>query len=150
MDDLRPIMSISFIEHWRRDFQMDDSPRHNCDLLNAVNFTAAYDCLLPHDHIFSIVGLTSSTIVADYSMPILELYLRALAEALINLSQGPPTPEDSAIDFPIRLNLFWGNLLLNLGLSPFDPLVALTTQALGLALRLALRLPAVDAMSPEA
>lgn len=134
MEDPRQIMSISFIDHWRRDFQINDSPRHNCDLLNAVNFTATYDCLLPHDHIFSIVGLTSSTIVADYSMPILELYLRALAETLIDPSHGPPTPEASALDFLIYLQVFWGNLLLNLGLSPFDPIVALTTHALGLAL----------------
>lgn len=113
---------------------MSDSPWHNCDLLNAVNFRATYDCLPPHDQIFSIVGLTSSTIVADYSMPILELYLRTLAEALIKPSEGTPTPEASAIEFLVLLHFFWGNLLLNLGLSPFDPLVALATQALGMVL----------------
>ncbi|KAI7499782.1 hypothetical protein KC367_g4146 [Hortaea werneckii] len=134
MEDPRRILSISSIYHWRRDFQINDSPRHNCDLLNAVNFTATYDCLLPHDHIFSIVGLTSSVIVVDYSMPMLELYLRTLAETLIDSSRGPLTPKASAIDFLIPLHVFWGNLLLNLGLSPFDPLVALATQALGMVL----------------
>lgn len=128
----RQIMAITSILHWRR-----DSHKHAYDICSAINSTAVLDCSLVHDHIFGIVGLTSSVIVADYSIPILELYLRVLAETLVDLmSPGPLLPKASTLDFLIPLYVFWENLLLSFGFSPLDPLVALTTTAVGLNLGL--------------
>ncbi|KAI7326927.1 hypothetical protein KC326_g26 [Hortaea werneckii] len=122
---------ISTIFRWRRDYRSNDSPTHACSLLHAITSTAILDCSVVHDHIFSIVGLTSSIMTTNYSTPILELYLRTLAETLVDLSRDTPAPEASIKDFDNQLFAFWVNLLLSLCLSPSDPLVVLTTRALG-------------------
>ncbi|RMY81849.1 hypothetical protein D0861_08148 [Hortaea werneckii] len=126
----RQIMAIASILHWRR-----GSGMHAYDMFSAINSTAILDCSLVHDHIFGIVGLTSSVIVADYSIPVLELYLRALSETLVDLmSSGPLLPKASTLDFLLPLYIFWENLLLSVGFSPLDTVVALTTTAVGLNL----------------
>lgn len=90
---------ISTVFRWRRDHRSNDSPTHACSLLHAITSTAILDCSVVHDHIFSIVGLTSSIMTTDYSTPILKLYLRTLAETLVDLSRDNPASEASIKDF---------------------------------------------------
>ena len=129
-------LTMVFVLLWRQVNPLNDFQRHSYGLMFAINSTANLDCSLVHDHIFSIMGLTSSMIVADYTTPILELYLRTLAEVLLDLSRGPPAPEAPPGVFRDPLYYFWANLLLSVRLSHLDPLVALTTAELSFHLGL--------------
>lgn len=53
-------------------------------LWRAIDLSMSQACTEPYDKIFSVLGLTWSTLIADYRMPKLELFTRAFIEAALD------------------------------------------------------------------
>ena len=49
---------------------------------DAIAHYAPQECLITHDRVFGLLGITSAHFEPDYAMPLLELYLRALNEGI--------------------------------------------------------------------
>jgi hypothetical protein len=107
----------------RKDFQKKPDDRKKVmPLATAVSTISGQSCTKKYDKVFGLLGLTASSLVPSYSIPVVELYLRVLIEGLLL----PPAGSDSRM-LRLSLGVFVRALLLSLDMSPYDPLVAFLT-----------------------
>lgn len=98
---------------------------------DAILHFSLYQCLVRHDHIFALHGLTDTKINIDYEMPISRLYVLGLTEGLLSergtSDRGMLRPD---LTFDFKTALFILNLSMALGLDIQHPIVYVLTKEL--------------------
>lgn len=102
----------------RNKFLNDPTGTASLSLSDAVTMLSNQECSKRHDKIFGLLGLTRSQLVPNYSMPILELYLRILMEGYLSFAKETAlNPELQRLEVESRsLDLYNLRLCLLLGL----------------------------------
>ena len=72
----------------RQRFRQMITPPVHFPLHEAVDKTCKQQCSQPHDHIFSLLGIADTSVVADYETELLLLYIYTLTEGIRDLFRG--------------------------------------------------------------
>ncbi|KAK5721125.1 hypothetical protein LTR15_007089 [Elasticomyces elasticus] len=100
----------------------DSGQLHKGSLFQPILRFAEQECFVPRDRLFGLLGLCKSGIVADYSAPMIKLYIKTLSEGLQDLRS---IYRDA--DLRHNLQVFTASLLRSLGMRLEHPAVILVT-----------------------
>jgi hypothetical protein len=112
----------------RRALQSKDESKQHLTLMSALRTTLGQECSRSYDNIFGSLGLTQSQLIPDYAMPLIELYLRVLIEGLLEDDLVEKGDTNEFHDGEPTWSGYWSSLVRSLDMSPWDPVVALTSR----------------------
>ena len=115
----------------------EQGERYRTPLVDVVSMFSEQSCARPYDSVFGLLGVTRAQIPVSYDMPLLELYLRATVQCLLELVSSDEGEKDtSRVPFDIlkyrAFNFsampFLDALLHALNLPRYDATVCAVTQ----------------------